>query len=223
MSANKVVVVSVSLYIIVFLVSAIVFFNTKFTGSDAAGNGMASGLTFLYGLAVLFIIAVVLTGINAFFFKNISLPWVKVLFFVPLLLPLLAFSFEFFGTGRPEASPLDEEAYRLSYQIRATEELTSPRLSFVSSIGVSAEKITFKKKEGGFYIYGASNPLFFDDERSFYISSDYLTSEEYYLDIPYEPESIPFGNWEELIWVNGDLNETLKLEFRYSVTKLKIP
>ena len=184
---------------------------------------MASGLTFLYGLAILFIIAVVLTGINAFFFRNISLPWVKVLFFVPLLLPVLAFSFEFFGTGRPDAPTLDEETYRLTYQIRATEELNSPRLSFVSSIGVSSGKLTFNKEEGGFYLYETSNPIFFDNERSFYISSGYLTTEEYYLEIPYEPESMPFGNWEELIWANEDLDETLKLEFRYSVTKPEIP
>ncbi len=223
MSANKVVVVSVSLYVILFLVSAILFYNTKFTGNDAAGNGMASGLTFLYGLAILFIIALILTGVNAFFFKNISIQWVKVLFFVPLLLPLLAFSIEFFEIGRPRVPSIDEQAHRLTYQIRTTEKLDSPKLSFRSTKGSSTGKLTFKKKAGDFYLYEKSNAIFFESERKFYISSGSLISEEYHLDIPYEPEIVPYGNWEELIWEYGDLNEALKLEFRYSVTQSDVP
>ena len=67
MNANKTVVIGVILYVVLFIIMSISFVNTKFTGNDPAGNGMAKGLTFFYGLGILFIIAVILTIINAFF------------------------------------------------------------------------------------------------------------------------------------------------------------
>ncbi|MGW9684764.1 hypothetical protein [Flagellimonas sp. 2504JD1-5] len=93
MSANKRIIVSVSSYLILFCISGLIFTFSEFTGSDAAGNGMAQGLTLLYGAAGFSVLAVVLTILNAFIFKNVTKLWVKFLFFVPLLIiPIMAFA-----------------------------------------------------------------------------------------------------------------------------------
>ncbi len=85
--ANKVIIITVLLYIIVAISMYLKFLNMEFSGSDAAGNGMSKGLTFFYGLGILFLIAVVLTVVNTYFFKDISSIWVKIIFFIPILLP----------------------------------------------------------------------------------------------------------------------------------------
>ncbi|WP_420321094.1 hypothetical protein [Flagellimonas sp.] len=93
MSANKKIIVSVLSYLVLFCISGLIFSFSEFTGSDAAGNGMAQGLTLLYGAAVFSILAVVLTIINAFAFKKVTKLWIKFLFFVPLLIiPIMAFA-----------------------------------------------------------------------------------------------------------------------------------
>lgn len=93
MSANKKIIVSVLSYVVLFCISGLIFAFSEFTGSDAAGNGMAQGLTLLYGAMGISILALVLTIINAFVFKHVTKFWIKFLFFVPLLtIPLLAFA-----------------------------------------------------------------------------------------------------------------------------------
>ncbi|WP_190810575.1 hypothetical protein [Flagellimonas sp. S3867] len=93
MSANKKMIISVLSYVVLFCISGLVFAFSEFTGSDSAGNGMAQGLTLLYGAVGFSLLAIVLTIINAFVFKNVTKLWIKFLFFVPLLIiPILAFA-----------------------------------------------------------------------------------------------------------------------------------
>ncbi|KQC30470.1 hypothetical protein [Flagellimonas eckloniae] len=219
MSANKRVLVSVSFYTVLFIVSVILFFNTKFTGNDAAGNGMASGLTFLFGLLGLFIVALILTVINAFSFKNISQYWIKLLFFIPLILPLSVLAAEYFQTGIPKEPSIKEQEHRLTIQIKTTEKLENPKLSFMSSKGSYNSKLTYKKTEGSFYIYEKSTVIVFESDRNFYISSNKIKTQRYYLEIPYEPKIIPYTDWKNLLGTESNINEPLKLEFRYTITK----
>ena len=95
MTPNKIIITSVALYIIILVIMSISYSNQQFSGNDAAGNGMSSGLAFFYGLAILFFIAIIITVINAFFFKGITSNWVKFLFFVPIALPLIIFMITF--------------------------------------------------------------------------------------------------------------------------------
>ncbi len=70
MTQKKFIIVSVTLYTIILVVMCCTYLGHQFTGSDPAGNAMAEGLTFFYGLGILFLIAVVFTIINAFLYKN---------------------------------------------------------------------------------------------------------------------------------------------------------
>lgn len=53
----------------------------------------------------------------------------------------------------------------------------------------------------------------------FYIRSDGYETPEYALEIPYQPQIVSFTNWESLNGINKDTQDTIKLEFRYKVTK----
>lgn len=219
MTSNKIIITSVIIYIIILIIMYIGFSNQQFTGSDAAGNGMAKGLTFFYGLGILLLIAVVLTIVNAFFFKGITSTWVKFLFFVPITLPLLILAVTFFEIGTPKQVSIEKQAHRLTFEIRTTESLKDGTFSFRSSKGGSHSKIRNEKVEGGLYVYENRNAIFYEDGRKFYIRSNGYETPEYYLEIPYKPGIVPFTNWEVLNGINNETQDTIKLEFRYKITK----
>lgn len=193
--------------------------NTKFTGNDAAGNGMAKGLTFFYGLGMLFIIALVLTIINAFFLNRVTQLWVKLLFLVPVLLPLLVFSIEYFEIGRPRPPSIAKQVHRMTIEIRSTEKLVNPRFSFRSSKGGSHSKLNYKRTEDHYHYYRNSNAVFYESARVFYILSDDFESPEHQLPIPYEPKITPFTNWESFYKTKSSSQDAINLEFRYKISK----
>jgi len=219
MTANKIILISVALYVIILVIMYIVFSNRQFTGNDAAGNGMAKGLTFFYGLGALFLIAVVLTIVNAFFFKDISITWIKFLFFVPILLPFLIFIITFLEIGRPK-KPSAEKVYRLKFEIRIKERLKNPTFSLSTSLGDSHGKLNSKKTENSFYVYENEKFIFYENKRMLYIKSDGYEKIEYNLEIPYKPKVIPFTNWETVSEINKDTQNTIKFGFRYKITKV---
>lgn len=219
MTSNKIIITSVVIYVIILIIMYIGFSNQQFTGSDAAGNGMAKGLTFFYGLGILLLIAVVLTIVNAFFFKGITSTWVKFLFFVPITLPLLILAVTFFEIGTSRQVSIEKQAHRLTFEIRTAESLKGGTFSFRSSKGGSHSKIRNEKVEGGLYAYENRNAIFYEDERKFYIRSNGYETPEHYLEIPYKPQIVPFTNWEVLHGIHTDTQDTIKLEFRYKITK----
>ncbi len=219
MASNKVIITSVIIYIAILVLMYVSYSNQQFTGSDAAGNGMAAGLTFFYGLGILFLIAVIFTIINAFFFKGITATWVKFLFFVPITLPVLLFLITFFEIGTPRQASIEKQAHRLTFEIRTKESLKDATFSFRSSKGGSHSKMKNEKVEDDFYIYENRNAIFYEDKRKFYISFNGYETPEQYLEIPYEPKIIPFTKWEVLHGIKGDTQDTIKLEFRYKITK----
>jgi len=219
MNANKTIVIGVILYVVLFIILSISFVNTKFTGNDAAGNGMAKGLTFFYGLGILFIFAVVLTIINAFFLNRVTHQWIKFIFFVPVLLPIVVFSIEYFEIGSYRPPSTAEQVHRLTIEIKTTKELGNPRYSFRSSKGGSHSKLNYKKMEGSFHFYENSNAIFYETGRVFYIRSDELETPEYELAIPYELEIVPFTDWETFFKTKGGSKDSIDLEFRYKISK----
>ncbi len=219
MNANKTVVIGVILYVVLFIIMSISFVNTKFTGNDPAGNGMAKGLTFFYGLGILFIIAVILTIINAFFLNRVTHLWIKFIFFIPVLLPLVIFGIEYFEIGSPRPPSTDEQVHRLTIEVRTTKKLENPRYSFRSSKGGSHSKLNYKKAEDNFHFYENSNAIFYETGRKFYVRSDEFETPEYQLEIPYEPEIVPFTNWETFFKTKSESQDSIKFEFRYKITK----
>lgn len=219
MTSNKIIITSVVIYVIILIIMYIGFSNQQFTGSDAAGNGMAKGLTFFYGLAILFLIAVILTIVNAFFFKGITSAWVKFLFFVPIALPLLILVVTFFEIGTPKQASIEKQVHRLTFEIRTRENLKDATFSFRSSKGGSHSKMKNEKVQDEFYVYENRNAIFYEDKRKFYIRSNGYETPEHYLEIPYKPEIIPFTNWEVLHGIHAETKDTIKLEFRYKITK----
>lgn len=167
MTPNRIIITSVVLYIIILVMMYIHYSNQQFTDSDPAGNGMAKGLTFFFGLGLLFFIAVAFTVVNAFFFKGITLTWIKVLFFVPLLLPLLIFIITYFEIGTPREASVEKQVHRLTFEIRTEEKLIDATFSFRTSKGGSHGKLKNEKAEGDFYVYENSNAIFYESKRVF--------------------------------------------------------
>jgi len=191
----------------------------NFTGSDAAGNGMAKGLTFFYGLGILFLIAIVITIINAFMLKNVSIVWVKILFFVPLALPLLIFAYTVLEIGRPRTDSLEKQAHRISFEFRTVQKLENLRFSFRSSGGGMSSKINNEETDSKFYIYKRSSIIYYESDRHFSLSCDAFKTSKYNLDLPYKPLIMPFTAWETLQTTDHLTQDTIKLEFRYQVSK----
>jgi hypothetical protein len=220
MTANIIIVISVVLYVILLLVMYKAFSNRQFTGSDAAGNGMAKGLTFFYGLGVLFLIALVLTIVNAFFFNDISFTWIKFLFFAPILLPLLIFTITSMEIGRPKRTSIEKQIRTLTFEIRTKVKLKNPAFSLSTSEGRSHGKLNNKKIENSFYVYENEKFIFYGNKRMIYVKSDGYEKTEFNLQIPYKPKVIPFTKWETAFGINKDTQATIKLEFRYKITKV---
>jgi hypothetical protein len=90
-NVNKGIIVSVALYAFLMVAMIVFYLNIDFgRGNDAAGQGMARGLTLLYGIGILFFVGLVQTIVNCMFFKKITCPWIKILAFVPIFLPVAA-------------------------------------------------------------------------------------------------------------------------------------
>ncbi len=220
MQANKVIITTVLIYITAFVVAAISYSNTKFTGSDAAGNGMAKGLTLFYGIGIFFIVALVLTVINGFFFKGIHTGWIKILFFVPIALPTCVFLFYFFEIGRPRQVPIEKQAHRLSFELRSTLDLGAATFGFRSSGGGSGSRLKIDRTENGLFFYKSNKAIFYEMDRKFSVHSDEFETEDFMLsDIPYQPEVIPYTEWQTIVGVRKDIQDTIKIDFRYKITK----
>ena len=219
MSPNKTILITSSIYIILFIGMAIKFINTKFTGSDAAGNGMSAGLTFLYGLAFLFVVAVVITVINAFLYSGITQTWIKVLFFIPIGMPVLVFAHEVLEIGTSRPPSIEKQAHRLSIEIRSNIELENPYSSFRTSTGGSSGKLKLEKTEENQFYYESNHAIYYESDRKFFVGADSLATEELYFDIPYKPNKMPFSEWKQLRLIENESNDSIKIECRYQVTK----
>lgn len=219
MNSNRIIITSVVLYVIILIIMYICYSNLRFTGSDAAGNGMSQGITFIYGLVILFFIAVIFTVVNAFFFKSITTTWVKFIFFVPLLLPTIVFIITFLEIGKPKEASIEKQAHSLTFEIKTKEKLKKSTFSFRTSNGGSHGKLDNEKTQDGFYIYEKRNALLYDNERMFYIKFNGYETPKYNLEIPYKPLIIPFTDWESLYGINNDTKDTIELKFRYKITK----
>lgn len=218
MTATKIIIISVISYISLFSVAYLLFLNSKFTG-DAAGSGLAKGLTFLYGLGFLFLIAIILTIVHIYLFRGVTPLWVKLISFIPLLLPTFVLLIEYFGLGRPKDPPIEEQAYRLTIEIKTTTKLENATLLFRSSKGSSSSKLKPIREEQGVYFYEKSNLISYEEERKFYVYSNEFETTEHYLVIPYEPEVSPFTDWKVLRGMKSNNADSVMLEFRYKITK----
>lgn len=219
MTSKIIIITSVTLYTIIFAALCISYSNKQFTGSDIAGNGMAKGLTFIYGLGILLLIAIVVTIINAFFYKGITDTWIKFLFFVPISLPLSILTFTFLEIGRPRQPSIEEQSHKLTFEIRTKEKLDDLSFSLRTSNSGSHSSLNNRKEETNFYVYTFGNAIFYERSRMFSMRWGEYKTPEYDLEIPYKPQIIPFTNWESLNGINEDTKDTVKLEFRYKISK----
>src|SRR5688572_28975106 len=118
MTATKIIIASVISYVTLFSIAYFLFLNTTFTG-DAAGSGMAKGLTFLFGVGFLFLLAVILTFVHTYLFSGVTQVWVKLISFIPIVLVTLLFLTEYFGLGKSTEPPIEEQAHRLTIEIKS--------------------------------------------------------------------------------------------------------
>ncbi len=218
MTTTKIIIVSVISYISLFSVAYLLFLNSKFTG-DAAGSGLAKGLTFLYGLGFLFLIAIILTVVHIYLFSGVTPLWVKLISFIPLLLPTFVLLIEFFGMGRSEYPSIEEQAHRLTIEIKSTTKLENATLLFRSSKGSSSSKLKPIREEQGVYFYERSNLISYEEGRKFYVYSNDFETTEHYLVITYEPEVSPFTDWKVLQGMKSNNVDSVILEFRYKITR----
>jgi hypothetical protein len=156
MTATKIIIISVISYISLFSVAYLLFLNSKFTG-DAAGSGLAKGLTLLYGLGFLFLLAIILTVVHIYLFRGVTPLWVKLISFIPVLLPTFVLLIDVFGLGRPKYPTIEEQAHRLTIEIKTTTKLENATLLFRSSKGSSSSKLKPIREEQGVYFYEKSN------------------------------------------------------------------
>lgn len=217
MTATKIIIASIISYVTLFSIAYFLFLNTKFTG-DAAGSGLAKGLTLLYGLGFLFLLAVILTIVHLNLFGGVTQVWVKPISFIPILLPTLLFLTEFLGLGKSREPSIDEQAHRLTIEIKSAVPLENATFVFRSSSGSSSSKLKNAHEEGGVYFYQMSTAIFYDDDRKFYVYSDDFETQENYLVIPYAPEPIPFTDWKVLHGMKRNGTDSVIVEFRYTVT-----
>jgi hypothetical protein len=217
MTPTKIIAVSVISYVALFSVAYILFLNTRFTG-DAAGSGMAKGLTLMFGLGLLFLLAIILTIVHIYFFEGTP-RWVKLIAFVPILLPTYFFLTDFLEVGRPRDPSVERQAYRLTIEIKSATNLDNATLTYRSTSGSSSGKLTPTREEGGFYFYEKRNAFYFyEDDRKFYVHSSDFRTEEFYLVTPYEPEVIPFSDWKVVNEMKSNGVDSVKFEFRYKIT-----
>jgi hypothetical protein len=216
MGPGKVIIVSVIAYVVLFGISWIAFLNMKFSG-DAAGSGMEKGLTYLFGLGILFLIGMIITGFGIYFFGSVTQQWIKWAAFVPVLLPIVVFSIEYFEIGRSRGPSLDDPSYRLTFEVRSSEELHEATFLYRSSTGSSSSKLNYIRLENGSNVYEKSNIINIDNSRKVQIRSDKFNTEQYELEIPEEPSVIPFTGWKMLYESKSD-GDTIRIDFRYKIT-----
>jgi len=191
----------------------------KNTGSDAAGNGMAKGLTFFYGLGIFFIIAVFLTGISIFLFSSLTIMWLKYIAFVPILMPVLTFLYTMLEIGRPRQVNIEDQCHTLTFEIRTSDPLRNGVFGFRSSGGGSGSKLNKENSESEHNFYKSSNAIFYETSRMFQISSADFETAYHTLDIPYKPVVSPFTDWTTIVDFEQNDNSKIELEFRYKVSK----
>jgi hypothetical protein len=215
--ANNIVISSGFIFILLFL-GFFIYFSTLELSGDAAGKGMEAGLTLIFGVGFLFIIALILSIINLFLIKKITSNWVKYFAFLPISLTVITFLFFFMDVGKNEPS-IDEQSHRLTCEIRSSETLKNGEYFIRTSKGSQAGRMKNPKKEGDNYIYTISSAIFIENERKVKIDGANFESSFYIFNIPEIPKPIVFSEWTSLKIIQTDSLEKIKIELRYKVEK----
>jgi hypothetical protein len=85
-NANKIVLIEVIAYVILYLVVYNIAKHSNLTpSSDAAGKGMERGYLLLLTMAIFLVIAIGVTIINFFLLKKVTNPGIKLTAFIPLI------------------------------------------------------------------------------------------------------------------------------------------
>ncbi|WP_222982891.1 hypothetical protein [Flagellimonas meishanensis] len=217
MIANKAIILSAVIYTVLFITAVFLYYNMNFSGSDAAGRGMERGFILLYGLGGAFLIAIILALVNRVQFKETSLLWVRLIYFVPLLLPMMAAGITYFEIGVPKAMSMDVQELRLTFEIRSSKKLDAPRLMFKSSSGSSSGILSYVGDRDGFHFYEKSNAISSAYDRFFYVEWAGIKTQKHVLKIPYQPQVTSFSNWQDFFEIDNGSEEAQKLEFRYKI------
>ena len=220
MFANKLVLLSSLLYIVVFIYLAYSHSNTSFNTSDAAGNAMAKGLGLVYGLVILFVIALVLTIINAFYFGEVTSLIIKILFFVPILMPTSVLIMTVMEVGRPTPVSIDKQRHRISFEIRTKRKLSEATLGFRGTYGRSKRAIKFKEEKDGYYYYVSSAYTYHEYNREYFIRSGEIETENNKLDLPYIPVETPLTDWVKVV-AQKAVTDSFIFEVRYKITSVE--
>ena len=85
MHPNKIILVEVISYTLLYILTFVLAPRIFTPVGDAAGKGMESGFLMLGIIATFLLIAIILTVVNLFLFKGVTSAGIKFLAFVPLI------------------------------------------------------------------------------------------------------------------------------------------
>ena len=217
MNANKIIIISAVVYVVLFVITYLTVINSKFSGGDAAGNALSSGYAYLLGFGILFILAIIFTIINIWFFSQVSSLWIKLLAFIPILLPVIVFSVDYFGIGNNERDDIDLN-FKLTLEIRSSEKIDSAAITYKSSKGGYSRKLNFNKSEDNFYYDELTFTLGDEEDRRFIINAPNIEIQKNYFRFEYFGGILDYTDWMPLKPIEP--NDSLRIEFRYKFGKV---
>lgn len=84
LNANKIIIFSVSIYAVIFIIFLIILGSQK--GGDVSGNTFSHGLAYLLYGSLFLIVAICLLIYHLSIFKNVTIPVLKLVSFLPILM-----------------------------------------------------------------------------------------------------------------------------------------
>ena len=219
MTATKKIIFSTIIYVLIFISAIIYFVTLSFTGSDAAGNGLARGLTAIYGLVILFVIAIVFVIYNLVISRKARNMGLGVFSFIPIIFPLLILVFEYVGAFVNREDSIEEQSHTFLIEYKSTIQTEQARFSMRTDRGSSSIRVTPEKINDSIFIYSASGGLLYERNRKFQIGINDFESSNFELPIDYKPLIVSFSPWEDLALINSDIQDTIYVSYRYKVEK----
>jgi len=138
---------------------------------------------------------------------------------VPILLPVLI-GFVVIIMDKNREVSIEEQAHRLTLEIRSSHRLPDPHISFRTSSGGSGGSLILDREEEDWFIYRSLHGIRYQSDRKIRISYDTVDIKPYYLDIAYKPKPAPFTNWENIPLDSTSVDsDSLILEVRFQIEK----
>jgi len=85
---NGIVIFHVVIFILLLL-GFFYWFSTQKKSGDAAGSGLEAGFTYIYGIVILVVIALILSIVHFYLIKEVTITWIRYFAFFPMALMII--------------------------------------------------------------------------------------------------------------------------------------